>query len=200
MNKGRLEAFSDGVIAIIITIMVLEIKVPEGESLMTLKPLIPKFISYVLSFIYVGIYWNNHHHLMHAVKKVNGQMLWANLNFLFWLSLFPVAAGWMGENHFALWPVIVYGLVLFLAALSYTLLVIVIKKTEGERSLVVQAIGNDSKGKISLLFYIAGVGLSFINPWFGVALYFAVACVWFIPDKRIEKAMREDGLIDEDLS
>lgn len=200
MNKGRLEAFSDGVIAIIITIMVLEIKVPEGESLMTLKPLIPKFISYVLSFIYVGIYWNNHHHLMHAVKKVNGQMLWANLNFLFWLSLFPVAADWMGENHFALWPVIVYGLVLFLAAISYTLFVIVIKKTEGERSLVVQAIGNDYKGKISLLFYIAGVGLSFINPWFGVALYFSVACVWFIPDKRIEKAMREDGLPDEDLS
>lgn len=198
MNKGRLEAFSDGVIAIIITIMVLEIKVPEGESLMTLKPLIPKFISYVLSFIYVGIYWNNHHHLMHAVKKTSGPMLWANLNFLFWLSLFPVAAGWMGENHFALWPVIVYGIALLMAAVSYTLLVIVIKKTEGERSLVVHAIGNDGKGKISLLFYITGIGLSFINPWYGVVLYFIVACVWFIPDKRIEKAMREDGLIDED--
>jgi len=197
MNKGRLEAFSDGVIAIIITIMVLEIKVPEGVGLDTLKPLIPKFISYVLSFIYVGIYWNNHHHLMHAVKKVSGQMLWANLHLLFWLSLFPVAAGWMGENHFALWPVIIYGLVLFLAAVAYTVLVIVIKKTEGENSLVVQAIGNDAKGKISLLFYVTGIGLSFINPWIGTALYFIVACIWFIPDKRIEHAMRQQNLIDK---
>jgi len=197
MNKGRLEAFSDGVIAIIITIMVLEIKVPEhGDTLASLKPLIPKFISYILSFTYVGIYWNNHHHLMHAVKKVNGSMLWANLNFLFWLSLFPVAAGWMGEHHFALWPVMMYGVVLFLAALAYTLLVIVIKKTEGQHSLVVNAIGNDAKGKYSLLFYIAGVGFSFINPWIGVALYSTVACIWFIPDRRIEKAMREQGLID----
>jgi uncharacterized membrane protein len=199
MNKGRLEAFSDGVIAIIITIMVLEIKVPEhGETLASLKPLIPKFISYVLSFIYVGIYWNNHHHLLHAVKKVNGSMLWANLNFLFWLSLFPVAAGWMGEHHFALWPVVAYGAVLLLAAVSYTLLVIVIKRTEGQHSLVVHAIGNDAKGKFSLLFYIGGVALSFINPWIGVALYFIVACIWFIPDKRIENAMREQGLIDND--
>ncbi|WP_316843103.1 TMEM175 family protein [Pedobacter psychrodurus] len=201
MNKGRLEAFSDGVIAIIITIMVLEIKVPEhGDILASLKPLIPKFISYILSFIYVGIYWNNHHHLLHAVKKVNGSMLWANLNFLFWLSLFPVAAGWMGEHHFALWPVIMYGVVLFLAALAYTLLVIVIKKTEGQHSLVVNAIGNDAKGKYSLLFYIAGIGFSFINPWIGVALYSTVACIWFIPDRRIEKAMREQGLIDGDNS
>lgn len=197
MNKGRLEAFSDGVIAIIITIMVLEIKVPEhGETLASLKPLFPKFVSYVLSFIYVGIYWNNHHHLMHAVKKVSGAMLWANLFFLFWLSLFPVAAGWMGEHHFALWPVIVYGAVLLLAAMAYTLLVIVIKRTEGQDSLVVQAIGNDAKGKISLFFYIAGIGLSFITPWLGVALYFAVACVWFIPDKRIENALHEQGLHD----
>ncbi|PWS27215.1 hypothetical protein DHW03_14565 [Pedobacter yonginense] len=196
MNKGRLEAFSDGVIAIIITIMVLEIKVPEGESLTTLKPLIPKFISYVLSFTYVGIYWNNHHHLMHAVKKVSGGMLWANLNFLFWLSLFPVAAGWMGENHFALYPVIMYGIVLFLAAVSYTLLVIVIKRTEGKDSLIVHAIGNDAKGKISLLFYLTGVGLSFINPWFGVLMYTLVACIWFIPDKRIEHAMRQQELLD----
>jgi len=197
MNKGRLEAFSDGVIAIIITIMVLEIKVPEhGETLASLKPLIPKFISYVLSFIYVGIYWNNHHHLLHAVKKVNGSMLWANLNFLFWLSLFPVAAGWMGEHHFALWPVVVYGTVLLLAAVSYTLLVIVIKRTEGQHSLVVHAIGNDAKGKFSLLFYIGGIALSFINPWIGVVLYVIVACIWLIPDKRIENAMREQGFID----
>jgi len=198
MNKGRLEAFSDGVIAIIITIMVLEIKVPEhGDTLASLKPLVPKFISYLLSFIYVGIYWNNHHHLMHTVKKVNGAMLWANLNFLFWLSLFPVATGWMGEHHFALWPVIVYGAGLLLAAISYTILVMVIKRTEGQHSLVVHAIGNDAKGKFSLLFYIAGIGLSFINPWIGIALYIAVACLWFIPDKRIENAMREQGLIDE---
>lgn len=197
MNKGRLEAFSDGVIAIIITIMVLEIKVPEhSETLASLKPLIPKFISYILSFIFVGIYWNNHHHLLHAIKKVSGAMLWANLNFLFWLSLFPFAAGWMGENLFALWPVIVYGAVLFLAAVAYTIFVIVIKQTEGRDSLVVQAVGNDFKGKISLLFYIAGVGLSFITPWLGVILYFFVACIWFIPDKRIEKAMQEQELND----
>ncbi|MCX2576296.1 TMEM175 family protein [Pedobacter sandarakinus] len=195
MNKGRLEAFSDGVIAIIITIMVLEIKVPEGEHLTTLKPLLPKFISYLLSFVYVGIYWNNHHHLLHAVKKVSGRMLWANLNFLFWLSLFPVAAGWMGENHFALWPVVVYGVVLFLAAVAYTILVIVLKKTDGEDSIVMHAIGNDSKGKISLTFYVLGVGLSFVVPWLGVLMYTIVACIWFIPDRRIEKAMREEGLL-----
>lgn len=193
MNKARLEAFSDGVIAIIITIMVLEIKVPEGIDLATLKPLIPKFISYVLSFIYVGIYWNNHHHLLHAVKRINGKILWANLFFLFWLSLFPVAAGWMGENHFALWPVIVYGIVLFLAAIGYTILVIVIKGN-GENSLIVEAIGNDSKGKFSLLFYIAGIGLSFINPWIGLLMYFIVACIWFIPDKRIEHLFEQERL------
>jgi len=198
MKKSRLEAFSDGVIAIIITIMVLEIKVPEGESLHTLKPLIPKFISYVLSFIYVGIYWNNHHHLLYAVKKVSGKMLWANLNFLFWLSLFPVSTGWMGENHFSLWPVIIYGAVLFMVAVSFTILVIAIKKTEGEGSLVVQAIGTDQKGKVSLLLYLLGIALSFINTWLGVAIYFIVACIWFIPDKRIEKAMAHEGLIDED--
>jgi len=193
MNKGRLEAFSDGVIAIIITIMVLEIKVPAGESLITLKPLIPKFISYVLSFIYVGIYWNNHHHLLNAIKKVNGAVLWANLHFLFWLSLFPVTAGWMGENHFALWPVIVYGIVLLFAAVSYGILVSVIKKCEGENSLIVWAIGNDVKGKYSLLFYVTGIGLSFVNPFAGIALYFTAACFWLVPDKRIEKAMHEEG-------
>ena len=191
MNKGRLEAFSDGVFAIIITIMVLEIKAPEGESLMTLKPLIPKFISYVLSFTYVGIYWNNHHHLMHAVKKISGQMTWANLNLLFWLSLFPVTAGWMGENHFALWPVVVYGIVLFLAALAYLLLVIVIKKTEGAHSLIVHAIGGDSKGKLSLVFYLLGAGLAFVNPWLGASMYVIVACIWFIPDRRIERAIHQ---------
>lgn len=194
MNKGRLEAFSDGVIAIIITIMVLEIKVPEGDSLLTLKPLIPKFISYVLSFMYVGIYWNNHHHLFQAVKKVSGSVLWANLNFLFWLSLFPVGAGWMGENHFALWPVIVYGFILFMAAIGYTILVIYIKKVEGKDSLVLQAIGNDLKGKLSLLMYILGIGLSFITPWLGLGSYFIVACIWFIPDRRIEQTMQKQHL------
>jgi uncharacterized membrane protein len=192
MNKGRLEAFSDGVIAIIITIMVLEIKVPEhGDTLASLKPLIPKFISYVLSFTYVGIYWNNHHHLMHAVRKVSGSMLWANLNLLFWLSLFPVTAGWMGENHFALWPVVAYGVVLFLAAIAYLILVITIKKTEGAHSLVVEAIGNDSKGKISLVFYALGIGLSFVNPWVGGSMYVIVAAIWFIPDRRIERAIHQ---------
>lgn len=192
MNKGRLEAFSDGVIAIIITIMVLEIKVPEhGDTLASLKPLIPKFISYVLSFTYVGIYWNNHHHLMHAVKKVSGSMLWANLNLLFWLSLFPVTAGWMGENHFTFWPVVAYGVVLFLAAIAYLILVITIKNTEGAHSLVVEAIGNDSKGKISLVFYALGIGLSLVNPWIGCSMYVIVAAIWFIPDTRIERAIHQ---------
>lgn len=191
MNKGRLEAFSDGVIAIIITIMVLEIKVPHGADLINLKPLLPKFISYVLSFSYVGIYWNNHHHLLHAVKKVSGKILWANLNLLFWLSLFPVAAGWMGENQFALWPVVVYGIILFLAAMAYLLLVIAIKCTEGANSLIVEAIGKDSKGKISVLFYVLGVGLSFISAWLGVAMYTIVAGIWLIPDKRIERVIHQ---------
>ncbi len=193
MNKGRLEAFSDGVIAIIITIMVLEIKVPEGIALDTLKPLFPKFISYVLSFIYVGIYWNNHHHLFHSVKKVSGGMLWANLHLLFWLSLFPVTTDWMGENHFALWPVIVYGFVLLMAAVAYAILVICIEKTEGENSLVQEAIGNDYKGKLSILFYLTGMGLCLVNPWLGAFMYFIVACIWFIPDKRIETRMRRNG-------
>lgn len=190
MNKERIKAFSDGVIAIIITIMVLEIKVPEGISLGTLKPLIPKFISYALSFIYVGIYWNNHHHLFHAIKKINGKIMWGNLNLLFWLSLFPVTAGWMGENHFALWPVVMYGIILFLAALAYLLLVILIKRTEGSASLVADAIGDDIKGKMSIVFYLLGIGLSFINPWIGAGIYTLVAAVWFIPDKRIERAIR----------
>ncbi|WP_443937457.1 TMEM175 family protein [Pedobacter sp. MW01-1-1] len=198
MNKGRLEAFSDGVFAIIITIMVLEIKVPEGIDLAALKPLIPKFLSYVLSFIYVGIYWNNHHHLLHAVKKVSGKVLWANLHLLFWLSLFPVTTGWMGEHHFSLWPVIVYGLVLFLAATAYYILVLTIKKTDGENSLVVKAIGNDKKGILSAIIYLLGICLSFVSPWIGVFFYSVVACIWLIPDKRIEHAMHQNGLENQE--
>jgi uncharacterized membrane protein len=189
MKKGRIEAFSDGVFAIIITIMVLEIKVPEGTGPATLVPLIPKFISYALSFIFVGIYWNNHHHLFHAIKRVTGRIMWANLNLLFWLSLFPVATGWMGEHHFSLWPVVAYGIVLCLAAMAYLLLVIMIKKTQGSNSLILDAIGNDIKGKVSVCGYVLGIGLSFINPWFGAALYSAVAAFWFIPDKRIERVI-----------
>jgi len=189
MKKGRLEAFSDGVIAIIITIMVLEIKVPEGTNLHTLAPLIPKFMSYALSFTFVGIYWNNHHHLFQAIKQVNGKIMWANLNLLFWLSLFPVAAGWMGEHHFSLWPVVVYGIVLCLAATAYLILMLMIKNTQGSNSLIVEAIGKDIKGKISVCGYVLGIALSFIVPWLGAALYSAVAAFWFVPDKRIERVM-----------
>ncbi|MGA9649135.1 TMEM175 family protein [Pedobacter sp.] len=191
MNVERAKAFSDGVIAIIITIMVLEIKVPEGISLQTLMPLIPKFMSYMLSFIFVGIYWNNHHHLFHAIKKINARIMWSNLNLLFWLSLFPVATGWMGENHFSLWPVVMYGVILFLAALAYSLLVIAVKRTEGKASVIAEAIGSDIKGKLSVLLYLLGVAASFINPWFGVGIYIIVAGIWFIPDKRIERAMQD---------
>lgn len=189
MKKGRIEAFSDGVFAIIITIMVLEIKVPQSTGSGTLVPLIPKFISYALSFVFVGIYWNNHHHLFHAIKRVTGRIMWANLNLLFWLSLFPVATGWMGEHQFALWPVVAYGAVLCLAAMAYLLLVIMIKKTEGSSSLIVDAIGNDIKGKVSVAGYVLGIALSFVIPWLGAVLYCAVAAFWFIPDKRIERVI-----------
>jgi len=189
MNKERIEAFSDGVIAIIITIMVLEIKVPHGTTLESLRPLIPKFISYALSFVFVGIYWNNHHHLFHAVKRVNGKIMWANLNLLFWLSLFPVAAGWMGEHHFSRWPVLVYGVVLCAAAVAYLLLMVMIKKTEGSNSLILDAIGKDIKGRLSVVFYVVGILLSLLNPWVGAAVYALVAAFWFIPDRRIEKVI-----------
>jgi uncharacterized membrane protein len=188
MGKQRLEAFSDGVIAIIITIMVLELKVPHEASLDALLPLAPVFFSYVLSFVYVGIYWNNHHHMLHAATKVSGIVLWANLHLLFWLSLFPLATGWMGENHFASWPCAVYGFVLLMAACAYWLLEQAIIATEGPTSTLGKAVGFDWKGKLSPLAYIAGIGASFIAAWLAVVFYVVVALAWLVPDRRIERA------------
>ncbi|MEI8031052.1 MAG: TMEM175 family protein [Comamonadaceae bacterium] len=193
MGKGRLEAFSDGVIAIIITIMVLEFKVPHGEQLSDLLPLWPVFLSYVLSFANVGIYWNNHHHLMHAVKKVNGAVLWANLNLLFWLSLIPFATAWMGENHFASMPMVVYCLDLCLCAVAYTVLQSKIIKLEGTQSALHQAVGRDLKGKVSLASYVLAIPLALFGlPWLSGLLVGAVACIWFIPDSRIEKKLTQE--------
>jgi uncharacterized membrane protein len=189
MGKSRLEAFSDGVIAIIITIMVLELKVPHGASLENLWELAPVFFSYVLSFLYVGIYWNNHHHLLHTVKKVSGGILWANLHLLFWLSLVPFTTGWMGENHFAQWPVFLYAFNMFAAAIAYTVLVYAIKAVHGEGSDIDLAIGGDIKGKISLVMYVAAMVSSLFLPLLGMAFTVAVALIWFIPDRRIEKVL-----------
>jgi uncharacterized membrane protein len=191
VGKSRLEAFSDGVIAIIITIMVLEMKVPHGDELASLQPLIPVFVSYVLSFANVGIYWNNHHHLLHAVRHVNGATLWANLHLLFWLSLFPFVTGWMGENHFHTVPVALYGGVLLMAGVSYSLLVRVLMKHHGRDSVLAKAIGSDFKGNLSLLAYAVAIPLAFVNEWISMGLYFAVAAMWFIPDRRIESLVRE---------
>ena len=191
MGKGRVEAFSDGVIAIIITIMVLELKVPHGAELADLWELAPVFLSYVLSFANVGIYWNNHHHLFHAVKHVSGGILWANLHLLFWLSLFPFTTGWMGENHFATWPVVIYGINLCLAAVAYSILTFTIIHAHGKDSNIATAIGSDTKGKISLAAYVFAIPLAFYFPWISGALFVAVALIWFVPDKRIEKAMKE---------
>ncbi len=187
MGKGRLEAFSDGVLAIIITIMVLELKVPHGTGIGALAPLMPSFLSYVLSFVYVGIYWNNHHHLLHAARRVSGSVLWANLNLLFWLSLFPFVTGWMGENHFAPLPSAVYGLVLLMAAISYYVLQLRIIATDGPDSVVRRAVGSDWKGKASPIFYVAAIGVSFVAHWVAQAIYVAVALIWLVPDRRIEK-------------
>ncbi len=187
MNKNRLEAFSDGVIAIIITIMVLEMKVPHGNELSDLVRLIPVFLSYVLSFIYIGIYWNNHHHLFHAVKKVDGRVLWANLHLLFWLSLLPFATGWMDENHFETYPVLLYGFVLLMAANAYYILIRVLTHHTNQNEILSDAIGKDVKGKISIVLYIVGIALSFFHAWMGVAIYALVAILWFIPDRRIEQ-------------
>ena len=191
MTKGRLEAFSDGVIAIIITIMVLELKVPQGADIASLQPLIPVFISYVLSFINIGIYWNNHHHMMQAVHKINGKVLWANIHLLFWLSLVPFTAGWMGENHFALWPVVLYGIVLLMAGIAYFILSRAFIQLHGKDSTLAIALGKDRKGWFSLFLYAAGIALSFINPWFGFSFYALVAAIWFLPDKRIEERLIE---------
>ena len=187
MGKGRLEAFSDGVLAIIITIMVLELKVPHGSSFADLKPLLPIFLSYVLSFINIGIYWNNHHHMMYAVQKVNGSVLWANIHLLFWLSLFPFATAWMGDNHFTTWPVAVYGIVSLMSGLSYYILALCLVHIHGKVSTLGTAIGKDRKGIVSLIIYTIGIGLSFVQPWMGLSTYVLVAGMWFIPDRRIEK-------------
>lgn len=189
MNKGRLEAFSDGVIAIIITIMVLELKVPHSDGLATLSPLIPVFISYILSFIYLGIYWNNHHHMMQAVQKVNGTILWANLHLLFWLSLIPFVTGWMGENHFTTWPVAFYGFVLLMNAVAYTILAKLLVRHHGKESTLAIALGKDTKGKVSMALYALAVALSFVNSWISFSIYIIVAIIWIIPDKRIEKQL-----------
>ena len=191
MGKTRLEAFSDGVIAIIITIMVLEMKVPHGDGLAALKPLIPVFVSYLLSFVYVGIYWNNHHHLLHAVRHVNGATLWANLHLLFWLSLIPFVTGWMGENHFHQLPVALYGVVLLMAGVAYTILVRVLIRHLGHESALAKAIGSDFKGNLSLVAYVAAIGLAFVHEWVAMALYLAVAIMWLVPDRRIEVALKE---------
>ena len=189
MGKGRLEAFSDGVIAIIITIMVLELRVQHGAELSALRPLVPVFLSYVLSFVYIGIYWNNHHHMLHAAKVVNGRILWANLHLLFWLSLVPFVTSWMGENHFAATPVAVYGGVLFMAGTAYYILAQALVAHHGQDSAIAHAIGKDQKGQISLVIYAIAILLSFVQPWLAMALYVAVAVMWFIPDRRIEKAL-----------
>jgi uncharacterized membrane protein len=189
MNTSRIEAFSDGVIAIIITIMVLELKVPHGADLAALTPMIPKFMSYVLSFLYVGIYWNNHHHMLHATQRVTGTMLWANLNLLFWLSMFPVITDWVGENPTASVPTALYGAILMLAALSYWLLQQMIIAMQGPHSLLKQAVGHDWKGKLSPLLYAAGIALAFRSPGLSQGLYLFVALLWLIPDRRIEKAL-----------
>ena len=189
MGKGRLEAFSDGVIAIIITIMVLEIKVPHGFDLAALRPLIPVFLSYVLSFIFLGIYWNNHHHLLQAVRHVNGRILWANLHLLFWLSLIPFVTGWMGEKKFAGMPVDLYGTVLLLSSIAYFILTRTLISHHGSDSTLAIAVGRDFKGKISMVFYAVAIPLAFVNSWFACILYVLVAVMWLIPDRRIENTL-----------
>ena len=193
MSKNRLEAFSDGVIAIIITIMVLEMKVPHGDSLGTLTPLVPVFMSYVLSFIYIGIYWNNHHHMLHTSTRVTGRMLWANLHLLFWLSLFPFVTGWMGENHFAAVPSALYGGVLLAAAIAYLILQQTIIAAQGPQSPLKAAIGSDWKGKVSPVLYVLGIISAFSWLWVAQALYVVGALLWLVPDRRIERSLRANG-------
>jgi uncharacterized membrane protein len=193
LTKNRLETFSDGVLAIIITIMVLELKVPHGTELSSLTPVIPFFVSYVLSFIYLGIYWNNHHHMLHTVKKISGGILWANMHLLFWLSLIPFTTGWMAENHFAPMPVALYGFVLLMAAIAYFILQSLILKIHGQDSLLARAIGSDIKGKASPILYIIAIIMAFFNELVSGAIYVLVALIWLIPDRRIEKIMYGDN-------
>ncbi len=194
MTKGRLEAFSDGVIAIIITIMVLELKIPHGDGLKALVPLLPVFLSYVLSFLYVGIYWNNHHHMLHTCTAVTGAMLWANLHLLFWLSLFPFTTGWMGENHFTAVPTALYGAVLLMAAFAYLLLQQTIIRAQGQDSILKKAIGRDWKGKLSAVLYVAAIVATLRSSWIAQAILVIAALIWLVPDSRIEKrlAMSQD--------
>jgi uncharacterized membrane protein len=191
MGKGRLEAFSDGVLAIIITIMVLELKVPHGADLAALTPLLPSFLSYVLSFIYLGIYWNNHHHMLHATRRVNGAILWANLHLLFWLSVVPFVTGWMGENGFAPAPTALYGAVLLLAAIAYWILQRAIIAGQGDSPLLAKAVGRDLKGKLSPVLYLVAIPSAFISQWISAALYVLVALIWLVPDRRIERVLAE---------
>jgi len=191
MSKSRMEAFSDAVIAIIMTIMVLEMKVPHGMEMQALRPLIPVFLSYVLSFVFLGIYWNNHHHLLQAIKQVNGRILWANLHLLFWLSLTPFVTGWMGENNFAPRPVALYGCVLLFSAIAYFILTKALIAHHGRDSALAKALGNDFKGKISVVVYVAAIPLTFVHPLIACGLYVLVAIMWLIPDPRIEKNLAE---------
>ncbi|WP_167510807.1 TMEM175 family protein [Corallococcus interemptor] len=188
MDKHRLEAFSDGVIAIIITIMVLELKVPHGSELSDLRPLVPIFLSYVLSFVYIGIYWNNHHHLLHTISHVTGGVLWANLHLLFWLSLIPFATGWMGENHFSSMPLALYGFVLLMCAFAWKLLQARLVVMQGRESALAHAVGRDLKGRISPAFYVAGILSAFLNGYLSEAIYVLAALMWLVPDRRFEKA------------
>jgi uncharacterized membrane protein len=191
MTKGRLEAFTDGVIAIIITILVLEFRPPHGDDLAALRPLIPTALSYVLSFVFVAIYWNNHHHLLHAARHVDGRVLWANIHLLFWLSLTPFATAWMGDSHFATLPVAVYGVVLFMQAVAFTILVRSLIARHGPQSTIARAIGSDRKGRLSLALYASAVPLAFANRWVAFAIYVMVALIWLVPDKRIERVLTE---------
>jgi uncharacterized membrane protein len=192
VTKARLEAFSDGVIAILITIMVLELKVPRGDTLGALRPVLPVFLTYVLSYVFLGIYWVNHHHLLHATARVDGAILWANLHLLFWLSLVPFVTGWMGENHFSSVPTATYGVVLLLAAIAYTILQRTIIAAEGKTSRLAAAIGSDSKGKLSLAMYAAAIPLAFVREWIADALFVGVALIWLVPDRRIERRLAKE--------
>ncbi len=193
MGKGRLEAFSDGVIAILITIMVLEIKVPHGDEPSALRPVLPVLLSYVLSFVYIGIYWNNHHHMLHATRRVDGRVLWANLHLLFWLSLVPLATMWLGDNPSAPWPTAAYGGVLLMSGIAFTFLKVAIIAVNGPDSLLAVAVGADLKGKVSLAFYVLAMLVAFERPWISEVLYVLVAVMWFAPDPRIEKAVATKG-------
>lgn len=193
MTTSRLEAFSDGVVAILITIMVLELRPPHEATFQSLKPLIPVLFSYLLSFIFLGIYWSNHHHLFHAAQQVNGRVLWANLHLLFWLSLIPFVTAWMGENHFGPAPVALYGIILLLSAIAYTILVQSLLSLHGPDSLLANALGADFKGKISIVLDLIAIPLAFLKPWLAFAIYVLVAVMWLVPDRRIERKMVKDG-------